>query len=279
MLVRPLWVVVAMADSVETSVKELKDVIWANDGSNVADRAFAGRVDELISTFYDDVGEISRVALGSLFDLFLIKVLYVERGSRDASVLDYLGSMLTRYLYTRELFPIVREGRRFSFYLSDLLEETQRISRFQNLFEAYRKFADNALFISGVFRRSLRGSRQGRLGMSRYLDPSYYVNTGKACYRLAAGHELAEYTQQRGTLSKLAQYFEVYMDALSEASERYILGFDMNLIADKMLDNFNLYRRSGEERYLENARKYAAILKVDASHFPGLFRRPRGVVL
>ena len=268
-----------MADTVETSVRELKDVIWANDGANVADRAFAGQVDELISVFYDDIGEISWVPLGSLFDLFLIKVLYVGRGSRDASVLDYLGSMLTRYLYTRELFPIVREGRRFSFYLSDLLEETQRITHFQNLFEAYRKFADNALFISGVFCRSLRGGRRGRLGMSRYLDRSYYVSTGKTCYRLAAGHELAEFTQQRGTLSKLAQYFEVYMDALNEASERYILGFDMNLIADKMLDNFNLYRRSGEEKYLENARKYAAILKVGASRFPSLFRRPRGVVL
>jgi len=105
------------------------------------------------------------------------------------------------------------------------------------------------------------------------------VSTGKTCYRLAAGHELAEFTQQRGTLSKLAQYFEVYMDALNEMSERFIMGFDMHLIADKMLDNFNLYRRSGEEKYLENARKYAAILKVGASRFPSLFRRPRGVVL
>jgi len=271
--------VVAMAESVETAVQELKQVIQANDGTNVADRAFARRVDQLISVFYDDIGEIRYIAIGSLFDLFLIKVLYVERGSRDASVLDYLGGMLTRYLYTRELFPIVRGGQRFAFYLSDLLEETQRLAHFQNLFEAYRKFADNALFISGIFAPSLRGGRRGRLGMSRYLDRSYYVSTGKTCYRLAAQHELADLTQQRGTLTKLADYFEIYMDALNEASERYILGFDLNLIADKMLDNFNLYRRTGEEKYLENARKYAAILRVDEARFPALFRRPRGTVL
>ncbi|MDP2950582.1 MAG: hypothetical protein Q8P22_13750, partial [Chloroflexota bacterium] len=84
---------------------------------------------------------------------------------------------------------------------------------------------------------------------------------------------------QRRTLTKLADYFEIYMDALNEASERYILGFDLNLIADKMLDNFNLYRRTGEEKYLENARKYAAILRVDEARFPALFRRPRGAVL
>jgi hypothetical protein len=265
-----------MAQALETAVSELKQVIQDHDGTNVADAAFGRRVDQLISIFYDDIGEITYIPIGSLFDLFLIKVLYMGRGSRDAAVLDYLGGMLTRYLYTRELFPVVRGDRRFTMYLSDLLEETQRRGPFQNLFEAYRKLADNALFISGVFPASLRGGRGGRLGFSRYLDRSYYVGTGKTCYRLAGRHDLAELTQQRGTLLKLADYFEIYMDALNEASERYILGFDMNLIADKMLDNFNLYRRTGEEKYLENARKYAAILRVDQARFPSLFRRARG---
>jgi hypothetical protein len=69
------------------------------------------------------------------------------------------------------------------------------------------------------------------------------------------------------------------MEALSEISERYILGFDMNVIADKLLDNFNLYRRTGEQRYLENARKYAAILKVDGTSFPKLFQRSRAYII
>jgi hypothetical protein len=58
-------------------------------------------------------------------------------------------------------------------------------------------------------------------------------------------------------------------------SERYVMGFDMNLIADKMLDSFNLYRRTGEQRYIENARKYAALLKIDQRNFPSLFKRRR----
>ena len=81
-------------------------------------------------------------------------------------------------------------------------------------------------------------------------------------------------------MSKLSAYFGVYMDALNEMGERYILGFDMNLIADKMLDCFNLYRRTGDPRALENARKYASILRVDRSAFPRLFRRrPRFALL
>jgi hypothetical protein len=259
----------------EAAVRELKATIAAHDGTNVADRAFARRVDDLISVFYDDIGEITQVSTRSLFDLFVIKVLYVERRSRDAGVVDYLGQLLDRYLYTKELFPIVHGGRPSLYYLSDLLRETQQLTHFQNLFEAYRKYGDNALFVTGVFPRALRRRRAGRWRTPvAFVDRSYYVSTGKRFYRLAAQHELAEFTQQRPLLEKLASFFEVYMDALNEMSERYIMGFDLNLIADKMLDNFNQYRRTGEERYLQNARRYAAILKVDPDAFPSLLKRP-----
>ncbi|MFC1994615.1 hypothetical protein ACFLVD_00530 [Chloroflexota bacterium] len=41
-------------------------------------------------------------------------------------------------------------------------------------------------------------------------------------------------------MSKLSAYFGVYMDVLNEMGERYISGFDVNLIADKILNCFNL---------------------------------------
>ncbi len=270
----------------EERVQEIREVIRAHHGANVADAVLVRAVDDLISVFYDDIGEITNISLRTLFDLFLIKVLYVGRRSTDADILDYLGEMLTRYLYTRELFPGAVAERLTPLYFSDLMDETKRAARFQNLFEAYRRFADNSLFLTGVFPLALRRrrrapSRKGRISTpASLIDVSYYISTGKTCYRLASEHELAEFTQQRETLAKLAEYFEVYMDALNEMSERYILGFDMNLIADKMLDNFNRYRRTGEEKYLQNARKYAAILKVDQASFPALFgRRPRAVLL
>ncbi len=263
-------------------VQELKEVIRQNNGANAADGTFVRAVDELINVFYDDIGEIRNVPIGSLFDLFVIKILYVGRRSTDADVVDHLGQLLTRHLYTRELFPIARGDRRYAVYLSDLLEEWKKPVHFQNLFEAYRKYADNALFVTGVFPQCLRRWRGGRRRGTKvpFVDSGYYVSTGKTFYRLASEHELADVTQQKEMLNKLATYFEIYMDALNELSQRYVLGFDMNLIADKMLDNFNAYRRTGEERHLENARKYAAILKVNGASFPSLFRRqPRAVVL
>lgn len=270
-----------MTATLESSVQELKRTIDENDGRNMADLPFRREVDRLISVFYDDIGSIVTVSVRTLFDLFVIKVLYVERGSRDASVVDYLGGMLSRYLYTGELFPMADgEGRREPLYFSDVLAEMSRGPvRFQNLFEAYRRYADNALFISGVFPRSFRRRRRGAMGGSALLDHDYYVSTGKTCYRLAADHDLAEFTQQRPTLRKLSGFFEVYVEALNELSERYVTGFDLNLIADKMLDSFNLYRQTGDDRHLENARRYAAILKLDEERFAALFRRPRGHIL
>lgn len=266
---------------IEAAVRELKDVIVEHDGTNAAGSAFARRVDELIGLFYDDIGEISRVPTRSLFELFVIKVLYVERRSTDAGVIEYLGHLLDRYLYARELFPFAREGQLNLPYLSDLLRETQQLTHFQNLFEAYRKYGDNSLFVTGVFPRALRRRRGRRASRVAFVDRSYYVSTGKRFYQLAARHELAEFTQQRALLEKLAGYFEVYVDALNEMSERYIMGFDLRLIADKMLDNFNQYRRTGEERFLQNARRYAAILRVDPDAFPSLMKagRPRAHLL
>jgi hypothetical protein len=266
--------------NIGVEVQLLVERIRANNGSNIADREFAATVDDLISVFYDNIGEITNVPLRSLFDLFLIKCLYIDRTSRDADVLEYLGDFLTRYLLSRELFPIQRGQQSFTPYLSDILEESTRTTHFQNLFEAHRKFADNALFITGVFPQALtrrrRWSPRGRPPAIPSIDRNHFIRNGKTFYRLASQHDLAEFTRQRDALLKLSRFFEVYMEALNEMSERYILGFDMNIIADKMLDYFNRYRRTGNEAYLHHAQKYAALLKVDQANFPNLFRRRRG---
>lgn len=261
---------------IEERVRELKQVIAAYDGENAADRRFARLVDELVSTVYDDIGEIKRLPSRVLFDLFVIKVLYVGRGSRYADVIDYLGRLLDDCLYTRSLFPPDEHGRPQKLYFSDMLDRPRALSRFQNMFEAYRKYGDNALFVTGVFPASLNRRRNAGRGMmrrraARGIDRGYYVTTGKTMYQLASRHELAEDTQQRDTLEKLARNFEIYVDALNELAERYIMGFDMDLIADKMLDNFNRYRTSGDEQYLTNARRYAALLKLDRGRFPSLY--------
>ena len=90
-------------------------------------------------------------------------------------------------------------------------------------------------------------------------------------YRMAARDEHAGCPHQPDTLTKLADYFEVYMDALTEMSQRYIMGFDMSVISNKMLDAFNRYRTSRDDADLADARRYAAILRLDRDHFPAIF--------
>ena len=268
-------------------IQQLKTAIAEHAGKNVADGAFVAEVDSLLSAFYDDIGEIKTIRLQSLFDLFLIKTLYVQRGSSDAQVIDYLSDLMYGFLYTKDLFPLMQDTRRLGFFLSDLLEEMKSTARFPNLFEANRKLGDYSLFITGIFPASLRRPRRWNRWRRSYqavprVDLRSHVTSGKGYYRMASQHDLAEATQQRLLLGKLSTHFDIYMAAMNEASERYILSFDMNLIADKMLDSFNKFRRTGDEMYMENARKYASILKVDRANFPSLWqlrRRPRATLL
>lgn len=256
-------------------IDELKRIIAGNDGKNAADRGFARVVDELVNAVYDDIGEIKDLPTRALFDLFVIKVLYVGRGSRHADVIDYLGELLDTHLYTRALYPVDADGKSRTMYFSDLLDRKTVDENYETPFEAYRTYADNALFLSGVFHRSLKRRRSSSPGMLRRqrtsgVDSEYYVSTGKTMYRMAARHDLAE-EPQRETFGRLADCFEIYADALKEMSERYILGFDMRLLSDKMLDNFNRYRESNDEAYLTNARRYAAVLRLDGDWLPASY--------
>jgi len=261
----------------EPQIEQLKQVIEENDGRNVADSLFARNVDRLLSVFYDDIGEIKTIRLQRLFELFLIKTLYVNRRSTDAQVLTYLAEMLTRFLWSRELLPGATTAQ-LGDLLTSLVEESQDRTHFQNLFEAYRKLADNSLFITGMFPRSLdrrrpAWRRRRAPAPLPQIDRGYFVRLGKTYYRMASDHELAHWTGQDRVLAKLSGHFDIYREALNELSDRFVLGFDMNLIADKMLDNLNAYRRSGDEQYLDNARKYAALLSVDPAAFGKLRRR------
>jgi hypothetical protein len=243
----------------------LRETILANDGANVASSAFARKVDQLIGEFYDDIGEVTALSLSDILDLFLIKVLYVNRKSRDAQTLMYLGGMLERYLKLGDLTWLTA-------YMSDLERDTsQPGGPFKTLFEAYRTYGDNALFISGLFPGSLGRKRgAGRMGGSVFADQSYYSTVGRRYYGMAAGQDLAQQTRQRDILQRLAGFFDVYVEALNEMSDRYVMGIDVRLITDKMLDAFNRYRETEDDEHLANAQKYASLLKLDGRQWAQL---------
>jgi hypothetical protein len=260
----------------EQRIRELKAIIAANDGRNAADVRFARAVDDLLGAFYDDICHITDTPSRALFELFVIKVLYVGRRSRHADVIDYIAALLDTFLYARELFPPDAQGRPGQVYFSDLLSEERRNEVESDRFEAYRRYGDSALFLSGIFHQSLTRRRRRLPGGLRREEPvrvdtAYYVSTGRTMYRMASRQDGAEAERQRETLGRLARFFEVYVEALNEMSTRYIMGFDLDLLANKMLDSINAYRQHADQRALGDARRYAAILQLDAERYPSLF--------
>lgn len=228
---------------IEQRVRELKQIIATNDGENAADRRFARAVDELLSAVYDDINSISRLPARALFDLFVIKVLYVGRHSRDAAVIEYIGAMLEAYIDVRKLFPADEDGRARRLYYSDMLDPEKHPRDEPDVFEAYRRYADGALFLSGVFASSLRPRPRVKSHLRRRATPTvdhaYYVTTGKDMYHRAAQHHHRDCSHAPRTLAMLGDNFELYAEALQEMSERYITGFDLGLVANKMLDAMN----------------------------------------
>jgi hypothetical protein len=57
-----------MRDSslVREDIEILRETIRANNGANVASSAFVRKVDQLISDFYDDIGELTDLRLGDI---------------------------------------------------------------------------------------------------------------------------------------------------------------------------------------------------------------------
>lgn len=260
----------------EERVNELKAIIAGNDGRNAADARFVRAVDELVSAVFDDIGRILDLPPRALFDIFLIKVLYVGRRSTHADVIDYLGALLEACLYTRNAFMHATgvDGRPRTVYYSDLLDEEKRAELGAPPAEAYRLYADMSMFLAGIFPASTRMRRANargavRRGPRRGVDQAYYVTTGAAMYRMAAAHDASDDDARRMTFERLATGFAFYADALNEMSERYIVGKDRALITDKMLDSINAHRASGDDAHLANARRYAEILHLDATEFAG----------
>ena len=266
---------VCSMDLLEGEVRSLKSEAAAHEGTNVADSAFRQRVERLLDLFYADIGEIKKIELVTLFELFLLKALYVERRSTSAVALTYLAELMARHVRVRDLFPVPDLATYYAGLLARLADETGKAGAHpQNLFEANRGVADSALFLLGIFPASLDRRRlsRSRWGVLPSLDRSFYERLGQRHYASAASHDLAVWTGQDILLNRLSKYFPVYVEALNDVAETYVHGFDVHRVMDLMLDSYNAWRRTGDQGNLENVQKYAALLAIDPRR---AFRRMR----
>jgi len=132
----------------------------------------------------------------------------------------------TLYFYRHGQF----QRRRFSdLNLDDMIELANLVEE-EARFPIYKRVADIALFISGIFpeyaasrkRRSERGPLRMLVSTERLQSLEDYEEEGKRFYHLAAGHPTAKEIRLDRVLASLAEHFSFARKPLNLLSDRYI---------------------------------------------------------
>ncbi len=153
---------------------------------------------------------------------FYVLVRHVLRraGIEDRAVADYVAEVLAEFARTERLRCVVpgRPGPLdYFFEMLSALETADERTRF-----CLRVHIGNhSLFLSGVFPQRIRFRAEQRGAP----DLSYYVRIGRAQYRAAGDHRLAQRYELSGILHTLADRFDTARLALNDISERL---FSMN---------------------------------------------------
>lgn len=148
---------------------------------------------------------------------FYILVRHVFRRSdiQDRAVADYVAEVLTEFAQTersRCLVPGQLQSLDYFFEMMAALKTADERTSF--FIRAH--IGDYSLFLAGVFPERIRFRAEAR----GFPDLSYYEGIGRAQYRMAGDHRLAERYRIAGILHTLAERFGATRIALNDIAER-----------------------------------------------------------
>lgn len=159
----------------------------------------------------------------------------IELLSRE-SLRQYLATMLTSFTRVESATVAVRAraGIWHKYRVSDL--DVESLMRYcqavdeELRFEPYKHIADVCLFLSGLFpgyiearyRYPLSGKLRPQMRARICTDLEDYETHGRAFYRLAAEHEMAEVEGLGDVLETLSENFILAEKALTFVGERYL---------------------------------------------------------
>lgn len=154
--------------------------------------------------------------LSLLFAAYAEHAFIDEMGVTDTRLIDYLSSLLVRFIHRDQIFAMKRsDGRRY-LAITDMLEEIERSEKVgPERRELFRHIGDFALFWTGVFPEAVK--RQSRWAQADIED---YTKQGKRSYYVASTYcDTQEQADQAPLLRRLSSDFELCAVGLRRARD------------------------------------------------------------
>lgn len=209
----------------ERDIEFLQDLLAGNAREReallflLADR---GSMIQLLDTpeVYDALlNQPGSVDISSEFYFYvLIRRALTEAGLGDAALAEYLAATLGTYAKSNPLRR-PREGGGPNFlYVHEILMEIHRLDSAYQRFNMYVFAGNQILILTGLFPEYIRHreQRRGAPGLA------YYEEFGRASFRIAGNHPLAEEFDLRNVCCDLAENFSLARKSLNSVTDRMI---------------------------------------------------------
>jgi hypothetical protein len=150
-----------------------------------------------------------------LYFYVLIRHAFRQAGIADRAVADYVAEMLTEFARTDRSKCLTPGQEHASEYVFEMLAALRSADE-RNAFVIRTHIGNYSLFVSGVFPERIRFREEAR----GFPGLKYYEDMGRAQYRAASDHRLAQRYELGGIFAVLAEKFGTTRLALNDVADR-----------------------------------------------------------
>ena len=160
----------------------------------------------------------------------LVRHVFKRSDIHERAVADYVAEILAAFSDAKASECVLPGSERPLDYVFEMVSALQTADdRTSFLLRAH--IGNYSLFLAGVFPERIRFQAQYR----GFPDLGYFEEMGRAQYRIAGEHRLAQRYQLEGVLRTLAERFKTTRCALNDMADRLITIGDANFPLRKML--------------------------------------------
>jgi hypothetical protein len=145
----------------------------------------------------------------------LVRQVFRRAGIQERTVADYVAEVLSQFASAERARLVVAGQPRQLDYFFEMLAALKTVDD-RTQFHIRVHIGNYSLFLAGLFPDRIRFRAEAR----GFPDLKYYEGLGRAQYRVASDHRLAQRYELTSILSTLAERFETTRLALNDIAER-----------------------------------------------------------